>query len=422
MRPLPTLALLLGLLPAATAWAQEPAAAVLRVAPPAKLLASDKAAALLPGKHLPTGSRVSTGANGRLAVQVGGGVLTLGGDSELFLHSTSAGSRADIVRVALARGALRVQPTREARLPLDARLNVGPLRLRALGTDLWAAAETRGETVCLIAGSVSIEAEFGTETLATPGDCLFFSAQNRRMVLKADTADTLARKLERTAFATDVAMGLPAASVPTGPRTRAEVDEGEGGPSPVAIGKDEPPAENTFEIIQALPPPAVEPEPQPLPPPPAPVIAPPVVAVAPVVAEPAPAPAPPPPPPVMAPLPAPEPPAPPPVVAVAPPPPVAAPEPEFRPAPAPPPPAPVITATPAPQSGWLVVLASPNSSEGAGRHAVELRRKGVDAVVRSGQGKHRVVAGPYASREAAAKARAQLQYQLKRNDLWLLQH
>jgi len=375
-----TLALLLVAAPAAAQ--QPPTASVLRVAPPAKLIAGKKPAALLPNKVIAAGNRIATGVAGRASLQIGGGVLTLGGDSELYLHSTAAGESAAIARLALSHGALRVQIARDqSQAPLDLRLNVGQLRLRALGADLWAAAEPRGETICLIAGTTEIAAEFGAEILDRPGDCLFFSAQNRRLVLKPDGAETLARKLERTAFAADVAMGLPAAAVPTGPRTEAGPGE-IAAPAPVAIQSVETPPESTFEIVSAPPPPPLpEPEPEPR----VPALA--VVVVPPATAEPA-------------------------VVAAAPPEPAA-----VRPEPPAPPPA--VDALLA--DGWLVVLASPRNSAAAAAHALKLRAAGIAAAVRSGGGKHRVVVGPYASRDEASTVRAQLQYQLKVNDIWLLQ-
>jgi cell division septation protein DedD len=400
-----------------------PAATILRVAPPAAQVSGKKSAALLPTKPVAPGDRLRTGPGGRASLQIGGGVLTLGGDSELFLHSTAAGESADIGRLVLARGALRVQVARDpGPTPLDLRLNLGPLRLRAVGANLWTAAEPRGETVCLLAGSVDIEAELGTETLDRPGDCLFFSAQNRRMVLRPDGADTLARKLERTAFASDLANGRASVNVVAGPQGQPGVDAGGDADLPDAIPAPLPTSgfvivdEPLDEPVRAEP--AAEPAAEP-PMALAPVAAPPVPEPAPVTASPPPPPSPPPV--VLAPTPEfvdPLPEAPPPVAAPVAPLEIAAlPEPPLTPQPRPE----MRDAEPIAAEAWYVVVASPGSGDAAAAYASRLRDSGLEVAVRSGGGKHRVIVGPYPSRSAAAKERSALQSRLKITDAWLLQ-
>jgi cell division septation protein DedD len=398
-----------------------PAVTTLRVAPPASVVSGKKTAALLPAKPLAAGERVRTGTGGRASFQLSGGVLTLGGDSELYLHSTAAGESADIGRVVLTRGALRVQVARDTDLtPLDLRLNLGPLRLRAVGANIWVATEPRGETACLLAGSIDIEAEFGTETLDRPGDCLFFSAQNRRMVLRPDTSDTLARKLERTAFAADLVNGRASVNVVTGPQGQPGLDDGDADapgmiqPAPAPVPVDATPTSG-FVIVSepepvALPAPAPAPEPEPVPEPAPPAAA--AAAVAGIELAPAPE--------YVEPLPETPPPqaAPESPIALA-----ALPEPGAEPAPETAPSSPAGETVPALTSteAWYVVVASPGAGEAASAYAKRLRAQGVEAAVRTGGGRQRVVVGPFGSRSAAAEARAQLQYQLKISDAWLLQ-
>ena len=383
---------------------EQPQVSVLRVAAPAKLLHGKKPAALLPKKIIAAGDRVSTGPNGRAALAAGGGVLTLGGDTELYVHSTGSSEAADIARVVLTRGALRVEISRDLTLaPLDLRLNLGPLQLRALAADLWAAVEPRGETVCLLSGAAEILAEFGSERLDKPGDCLLFSASNRRLLLKPDADNTLAQKLERTAFATDVEAGRPVSSLAAaGPRAQTEIKE----PAPAApesiapappaaaakpgVAAEQPAAPATPVVAAA----------RPAAPPQFHSHVPPVI----VIGGPPPQPT------------APEPPAP--AVART-----------AKPEPPPPAPAPAPAAPGADESaaadllggGWTVVVASPSNAAGAQSYAEKLRAAKLPAEAVSGAGRHRVIVGHFATRAQAAAYRAQLQAQLQIAGAWLLQ-
>lgn len=174
----------------------------LRVALPAQYERGGSAANLLPKQQLESGDVVRTGDNGRIMLSFAAlSTLTLGGDAELLLHSADPPSRGRgaLLRLKLSRGALRVEARPKPNLPpQDIRLNVGRLKLRIYGSEVWTEVSERGETVCLLSGAIEIIGPIGDERLDLPNECLVVSNENRRMVLKP--GDALSRKLARTAF------------------------------------------------------------------------------------------------------------------------------------------------------------------------------------------------------------------------------
>lgn len=353
-----------------SALAAAPAAAlpleVQRVAPPAHLLEGSKKLALLPKRRLEEGDRLVTGRNGRVVLMLDGhGGLVLGDDSDLYLHSVEAAGEGygALARLALMRGSLRLDATLRPDLPAqDMRLNVGTLRVRVLGAEVWANVEPGvSQTVCLLQGTVEILSDIGDETLDAPGDCFRYSASNVRMRLRPDSDATLQRKLARTAFAGETPPGAPPVGVaapgpaPTKPPVPLEMPAAP--EAPVALELP-PPADPT-----ALPPPEPVPvaESAPLTP----------TAVAAVIADPAAPPA-----------------AEAPVEPVAP---IAAAEPAAA----------VAVAAPAGPE-WTVVVASLKSAAAAQKESARLIAKGYAAQVsRTAKGFHRIYIGRFGSRELA---------------------
>ena len=166
------------------------------------------------GATIKEGDRLSANAfSSRAELGWGEGRVVLGGDSELYFHSSEKLENGlSLLRLALNRGVLRIQGA--GAQGLDLRLNLGGVRLRAAQADFWAAVEPQGETVCLLAGSLDIAADYGNERLDTPGDCLLFSATNRRLVLRPNDPEVMARKLARTALAEPVPAPVPPAPLP----------------------------------------------------------------------------------------------------------------------------------------------------------------------------------------------------------------
>lgn len=185
-----------------------PLLSVARVAIPAELEQAGRMVELRQRQRLQAGDRVVTGLYGRAALQLAGsGRIQLGGESTLLIHSAEAsdGSHGGIARLVLERGAIRLDArTRQRQLPLDYRLNLGRLKLRVFGSEIWAELGPRGENVCLLSGGVEILSADGTERLDRPGECALFGAEGQRLQVQADTGEALPRKLVRTAFADDL--------------------------------------------------------------------------------------------------------------------------------------------------------------------------------------------------------------------------
>lgn len=177
----------------------------LRVALPAQVKRADHLQTLLPRTPLQGGDRVLTGARGRATLQLAGiGTLTLGGDAELYVHSTELTADGAIAKVKLERGALRIDGRfRQGAPPQDFRINAGRVRLRVYGAEVWTEVTPRGENVCLLSGAIEIQRDEGSDRIDNPGDCLLYSGEGRRLLVTPDQQETLARKLLRTAFAED---------------------------------------------------------------------------------------------------------------------------------------------------------------------------------------------------------------------------
>lgn len=190
---------------AAAAQAASPLEAV-RVALPAQIVQGGRVATLLPREPVRPGDSVVTGARGRAAIQLAGiGQMTLGSNAELFVHSLEPpdAGRGALARVALVRGALRLDARAKQGLPpQDFRLNAGRLSMRVFGAEVWVELTRRGEDVCLLSGAVEIVGAGVQERLDTEGSCLLFGS-GTRMHVRPDASETLARKLVRTAFAED---------------------------------------------------------------------------------------------------------------------------------------------------------------------------------------------------------------------------
>ena len=260
-----------------------------RVAAPAQLIRGAKKTPLVPHKPIEAGDRVSVGRSGRAGFKlVPSGELLLGEDSELFVHSAQpgAGDAGAIVRLALVRGSLHLDSlARDGQPPQDMRLNVGTLRVRVLGAEVWAGVEPgQNETICLLQGVADISTDFGTEHLDTPGDCLRYGANNVRMRLKPENDGVLQRKLMRTAFAGERPLAAP-------PATVAVAQPAEAAPTPLAPVAAAAPSAPMAPAAAQPPPSAMPLAAAPAPEPPAPVVvqAPPAPSAIPVALTPMPA-------------------------------------------------------------------------------------------------------------------------------------
>ncbi len=157
-------------------------AVVSRVHAPAEVESPTGWALLPPDTRLDIPSRVRTGDGGRLELRlVDKGLLTLGGNSTLLIHSTEPPdglARRGLARLQLERGHLRVAAgPLDLWPPSDLRLNAGALRLRIFGAEIWADIHDRGDEICLLHGAVEIQTPLGPERLDGRGECLVWDGQ-----------------------------------------------------------------------------------------------------------------------------------------------------------------------------------------------------------------------------------------------------
>lgn len=263
MRTLSWLPLPLLLLVAGTAYGAASPLEVQRVLLPATLMQSAKKVPLLPKRALVAGDRLSIGANGRASLTLDrNGILIIGENSDLFIHSieNAHDGAGALVRLALSRGSLRLDTTpRDGQPVQDMRLNVGTLRLRVQGAEVWANAEPGlNQTVCLLQGTVHVINVAGDEVLDTPGDCYRYGYNNVSMRLRPESDDLLARKLSRTAFPGERYIGRPpvAVAAPLPPPAA---------PTPLGAPGTEPPASATPTAAASMDIAASEPTPPPQP-------------------------------------------------------------------------------------------------------------------------------------------------------------
>lgn len=174
-----------------------------RVNEPATLTHAGAPAALQPQQLVGAGDVVSAGSRGKVALQLSGsGLMTLSslGDLQVFEARAAAGKTPALAKLRLLAGALRVDSrAANGKLAQDVRLNVGSLKSRIYGADAWAANTAEGDTLCLIAGSVSVQTGSGDERLDAPGSCLRrepdgqlsrFAAEGDAVIVRAIAATT----------------------------------------------------------------------------------------------------------------------------------------------------------------------------------------------------------------------------------------
>lgn len=125
---------------------------------------------LTPGQSFEPGTRIRTGADGRVEFSVQTvPTLKLGGRADLLLHSIDQ----NVLRAKLAGGALSVDTrARKGSKARDLRLNVGELRLRIQAAEAWVERSEQGSVVCLVSGSIDAQIADQPGRLDTPGQCL----------------------------------------------------------------------------------------------------------------------------------------------------------------------------------------------------------------------------------------------------------
>ena len=142
---------------------------------PVQLVRDGRTTMLVPHKSLAPGDIVKTGNRASAELHFAGdGIITLGGNSQLYIHSASPPSMGygAILRLQLLNGDLTLDAYPASNtIAQDYRLNVGVMQVRALGADLWAFNSGNVAAVCLRQGAVEITGSAGAQRLDIVGQC-----------------------------------------------------------------------------------------------------------------------------------------------------------------------------------------------------------------------------------------------------------
>lgn len=198
-------------------WASGAELSTVRVDAPATLLRAGNTAALLPAAPIVAGDVVSAGSRGKVALRLADhGAITLSslGDLQVFEASAARGKLPASAKLKLLAGALRVDSRASNGRPAqDLRLNIGSLKTRILNADAWGANTAEGDTLCLIAGAVSVQTEGGDERLSTVGSCLRREPDGQLSRFSADSDPVILGAIAATRF--EGAAMPPAATIAT---------------------------------------------------------------------------------------------------------------------------------------------------------------------------------------------------------------
>lgn len=187
--------------------------------------AAQSSASLRVAEAVIAGERVRTGADGHVVLQLPPvGALMLGAESSLYVHSIEAEdlpARSALARLVLDYGTARINARSQRQLPpADLRINMGALKLRVFGAEIWVERSAEAEEVCLLAGAIELQGALGSRRLDEPGYCLR-STPTGLLEQNANSASAMAPRLNLTAFPGDPTMQWVAAMAVTEPRPDA---------------------------------------------------------------------------------------------------------------------------------------------------------------------------------------------------------
>ncbi|WP_420468125.1 SPOR domain-containing protein [Panacagrimonas sp.] len=128
------------------------------------------------GGEVPTGdgpqagTRIHTGADGRVELKLAGvPSLFVGPQSQLLLHSADG----EVLRARLLQGTMRVDTRAGSSASRrDLRLNVGDMRLQIAGGEVWLEQSEAETQVCSVAGAAELQLESRRDRLDFPGQCV----------------------------------------------------------------------------------------------------------------------------------------------------------------------------------------------------------------------------------------------------------
>ncbi len=168
-----------------------------------------------PADAIEPGVRLQTARPGRVELQLEPvGRFALGDDSRVLLHSIEAvdpPARMHLVRLVHEAGTLRASSRTAGTTPADLRINLGAVRMRVFGAEVWMERASAFDEVCLVAGAVEMQTPAGPQRLDEPGACLRVTAGGLQH-LDAAAAGPLAPRLLRTTADTRLAAAAAAAA------------------------------------------------------------------------------------------------------------------------------------------------------------------------------------------------------------------
>ena len=187
-----------------------------RVALPAELRSQGQTTTIQQQTAVDEGDRIITGDGGRVSLQFAEqSMIMLGENSELYVHSADPPDvgQGAVMRLQLAHGDLQVdaRPTENV-LPQDFRLNIGSLAVRVLGGHVWATADDKGETLCLLDGAAEIDNGEEHHRLDGRNDCLGHRLDSGEVRIMTSTPEVIQALLARTSF--DAPKGIARSALP----------------------------------------------------------------------------------------------------------------------------------------------------------------------------------------------------------------
>lgn len=187
-----------------------------RVTLPAELRSQGQTTTLQPHTAVDEGDRIITGAGGRISLQFAEqSTITLGENSELYVHSADPPDTGQgaVMRLQMAHGDLQVDARAAENVPpQDFRLNIGSLTVRVVGGHIWATADDKGETLCLLDGTAEINNGEERHRLDGRNDCLGHRLDSGEVRIMTSTPEVMQALLARTAF--DAPKGIARSALP----------------------------------------------------------------------------------------------------------------------------------------------------------------------------------------------------------------
>lgn len=263
----------LALLPAAAASASESGLDVVRLTGNVSRESEELIESLLVAQTVVAGQRIRTHTDGHAVLQLPPlGALAMGPGTAVFVHSVEPPdlpARSGLARLVVENGAVRINTRAQQQLPpADLRINLGTLRIRVFGAEIWVERTSDSEEVCLLGGAIELQSPLGARRLDEPGHCLRTTPAGLKE-MDANTAGAMAPRLATTAFPGDPTM-LWVAAMATSTGTpmsaaTAGTDAQEGLAPVVNASMEAAPDPESGTVAMERVPASPEPDPQPTP-------------------------------------------------------------------------------------------------------------------------------------------------------------